>query len=231
MSRNRRCATIVGALYIVGTVAGVLSVVFTGPVQGAQDYLIALPAHENQLIIGALLVLTMGLALAMVPVVAFRILREHNEVLALGYLVFRGALETVTYIVTVIGWLSLLRLSRAYGEAGAPEGRSFQALATLLLEGEVIASVTTIVFIVGAVMFYYLLYHSRLIPRWISEWGLLSSIPYLAAGLLVVFGLIGHMSTIDAVLRIPLGIQEMLLAVWLIVKGFNPSAVASTTAR
>jgi hypothetical protein len=53
----------------------------------------------------------------------------------------------------------------------------------------------------------------------------------LAAGLLVMFGFFGPTSTISDVLQIPIGLQEMVLAVWLIVKGFNPSAIAPEPAR
>ena len=101
MNANKTTARTVGILYIVGTVAGILSVVSTGPVRNAQDYIISVPANETRLVVGALFVLTMGLALAMVPVMMFPILRRHNEALALGYVVFRGGLEAVGYLVIV----------------------------------------------------------------------------------------------------------------------------------
>ena len=96
MNTNRKSAIIVGVLYIIGTVAGVLSVVFTQSTLNDADYLVKLSANGNQLITGALFVLIMGLALALIPVVMFPILKRYNEVLALGYVVFRGALETFT---------------------------------------------------------------------------------------------------------------------------------------
>lgn len=222
MNPSRRAAAITGVLYIIGTVAGVLSVVSTGPIQDTPNYFVNLPANENRLIIGSLCVLIMGLALAMVPVMLFPILKKHNETLALGYVVFRGALETFTYMGSVVGWLFLVVLGRSHVQGGISD---FQALGTAVLDGETMSSITTIVFILGALMFYYALYQSRFVPRWISGWGLLSTIPYLVAGFLVIFGLIRHMSTVDALLRIPLGIQEMVLAVWLIVKGFNMQEV------
>ena len=86
----RGTATITGILFIIGTVAGILSVVFTGSILGDPNYLIKVSANANQIALGALCVLIMGLALAMVPVVIFPILKKHNEVLALGYAVFRG---------------------------------------------------------------------------------------------------------------------------------------------
>ena len=73
-----------------------LSAVVTGPVLDGSDYLVEVAANGNQMIIGALLVLTMGLALAIVPVMMFPVFRKHNEALALGYVVFRGGLEAVT---------------------------------------------------------------------------------------------------------------------------------------
>jgi len=104
---NRKTALTVGVLYIIGTVAGILSLVFMGPVLESPDYLAQVSTNPNQIVIGALFVLTMGLALAMVPVMMFPTLKRYNEALAVGYVVFRGALEAVTYLALVIGWLSL----------------------------------------------------------------------------------------------------------------------------
>ena len=226
MKTNRKTATIVGVLYIIGTVAGILSLVFTAPIRNAPDPLLHIYDNESQVIIGALFMLLMGFALAMVPVLMFPISRKHNETLALGYVVFRGALETVTYMATAISWLLLLTLSQLYVRAGAPDDSNFQALGTELLEAKLIGSITTIIFILGALMFYFLLYQSKLVPRWISAWGLIAAVPYLAAGILVMFGLVDSMSTIDTVARLPMALQEMVLALWLIVRGFNPSAFA-----
>jgi hypothetical protein len=75
------------------------------------------------------------------------------------------------------------------------------------------------------------LYQSKLIPRWISGWGLIAAILWLATTLLDLFGIISAWSTIQVVLALPIGLQEMVMAVWLIVKGFNPSAVASLSAK
>jgi hypothetical protein len=228
---NRKTAVVVGVLYIIGTVAGILSVVFTAPILNAPDYLIKISANENQFIMGSLFVLLMGLALALVPVMLFPILKKADEKLAIGYVVFRGALETVTYISMVITWLFLLILSQEYVLAGAPEAPYFQTLGVLLQKGnESISSILIIVFSLGALMLYYLLYQSKLIPRWISVWGFIAILLHLATGFLIIFDQMSPFSTIDMVVNFPIFLQEMVMAVWLIAKGFNPSAIASLSA-
>jgi len=232
MNNFRKTAIIVGVLFIIGTAAGILSGVVTGSILNDPDYLIKISANENQIIIGALLVLTMGLALAMVPVVIFPVLKKHNEVLAFGYVVFRGALETVTYIAMVITWLFLLILSREYVAAGVPDASNFQTLGAVFLKGsDSISSIVGIVFSLGALMLYYVFYQSKLIPRWISIWGFIAIILGLATCVLIIFHLQSPSSTINTVMNLPILLQEMVMAVWLIVKGFNPLAIASGSAK
>ena len=231
MNTNRKTAIIVGVLYIIGTVAGILCKVLTGSIQNDLNLLTKVTANENQIIIGALFLLIMGLALAWVPVMMFPILKKQNEALALGYVVYRGALETVTTIAMVISWLFLTILSQEY-IAGSPDASYFQTLGTLLLKGNgSISTISQIIFPLGALIFYCLLYQSKLIPRWISGWGLIAAILWIAVTFLDLFGLISQWSTIQVVLALPIGLQEMVMAVWLIVKGFNPSAIASLSEK
>jgi hypothetical protein len=231
MNANRKTARAVGALFIIGTVAGILSRVVTGPIQNAQDHLTSVPASETHLVVGALFVLMMGLALAMVPVMMFPILRKHNETLALGYVVFRGGLEAVAYLAIAASWLFLVPLSQIYAQAGALEASNVRALGTVLLEAKGITSILTIVFCLGALIFNYLLYQTELVPRWLAGWGLIAIAPYLAAGLLAMFGIITALSPTYAILNLPLALQEMFLAIWLIVKGFNSSATVFRAAK
>ena len=215
MSADRKAAVWIGVLYIIGTVALVLSLVVTGAVLTGPAYLAQVAAQPNQLAVGALLVLLAGFALAMVPVVFWPIGRRYDETLAMGYVVFRGAIETVIYIATALGWLLLVALS-TQPDAGPIAGlvRTIEAVAWDQL--------VAIPFVLGALMFYVLLYRSRLVPRWLSAWGLVGAALYIVPPLGNMFGLsLG-------VLMVPLAVQEMVLAVWLIAKGFNPRAVAAS---
>jgi hypothetical protein len=75
-------------------------------------------------------------------------------------------------------------------------------------------------FAIGAFMFCFVLYRARLVPRWLSIWGLVGAVLYFAAPLAQMAGL-----SLDFLMG-PLALQEMVLAVWLIAKGFSPGAIA-----
>jgi hypothetical protein len=205
-------------LYIIGTVGMVLSLVVMDAVLSGSAYLTQIAAEPNRVALGALLLLLPGLALALVPVVFWPIGKRYNETLAMGYVVFRGGLETVIYIVGALGWLLLIALSK---EADAGPLANFVRTTETVIWDQLIA----IPFVLGALMFYFLLYQSRLVPRWLSTWGLVGAALYIVPPLGSMFGLsLG-------VLMAPLAVQEMVMAVWLIAKGFNPPAIAPAPAN
>ena len=230
MNTSRKNAVIVGAMYIIGTIGGILSLVFTQPARTAQDLLTYISANENQIVLGAISVLIMGLALAMVPVAAFPVLRKHNELLALGYVVFRSGLEAVGYAAMAVSWLFLLPLSHVY-QAGAPDASNLEALGSALFKVSQVEFVLAIVFSLGALMFYSVLYQSKLVPRWLSGVGLFVVVISWAANLLPMLGLVSPGLPILSYMEMPLFLQEMVLAVWLIVKGFNPVAIVAGSAK
>ena len=232
MEPNRKIAIAVGMLYIVGTVAGVLSVITTNSILGASDYLAEISQHENQMALGALFVLIMGLALAAIPAVAYPVLKKHNEVLAVGYVIFRGGLETLTYVAVVLSWLVLIPVSNEVVKAS--DAATYQAMGKMLTEtGDICATMTAIIFPIGALMLYVVFYQSRLTPRWVSVWGLLAVALYIPAALLDLFDVISPDSSTFTLMVMPMILQEMVMAIWLIVKGFNPviSEPATMNAR
>ena len=231
MNTYRKTAITVGVLYIIGTVAGILSVASSEAVREAA-YLGSIAANPSQIVVAALFVLLMGLALALVPIMLFPLLRKYNEVLAIGYIVFRGALETTLYIGMTVSWLVLIVLSQEYVKAGTSPAPYFQTLGTLLLAGnETLSTVLIIVFSLNALMLYTIFYQAQLIPRWISIWGFIAILLHLTTAFLLLFGSVesSDMSTL-LVFNFLILVQEMVMAVWLIVKGFNPAAIAHQAA-
>ena len=221
----RNIARVVGMLFIIGTVAGVGSFVGMGPLS-ASDYLVNVAANETKVRAGALLVLIMGIALAPVPVLLYPILKKYNESLALGYVVFR-TFEVVTDLGISISWLMLLTLSKEFVQAGAPAGSYYQTLGTLLkAAGEWMDPVLVIVFSISAVILNYVFYKSKLIPSWLSSWGFVGAVLHLAEGVFAFIGL-PEISVFGVPVFLPIALQEMVYAVWLIVKGFDSSALDS----
>lgn len=228
MREDRAAATTAGILYIIGTVAGVLSkVAAIAPVSGADDPLAAGAQHSGAVVTCALLVLIMGLSLAFIPVVLFPVLRRVDEVLAIGYLVVRGAVETACYVLSAISLLLLLPLAEVMSAGPGTASPAGVRLGSLLVDHVEVSAVTSIVFCLGGVMFYLLLYGSRIVPRWIAFWGLAAIPFYVAAYVLAMYGVIGTDSMAQSLLYIPLAVQEMVLAVWMIARGFRPAAVSS----
>jgi hypothetical protein len=128
--------------------------------------------------------------------------------------------------------LLLIPLSQEYVKAGAPDASYFQNLGTLSLETDFqINPILKIVFSLGALMFYYLLYQSKLVPRWLSGWGFVGATLHLASGLFFMFGWLTEFPVLGIFWDLPIALQEMVLAVWLIVKGFNSSAMVSQSAK
>ena len=169
---HRAAATTAGILYIIGTVAGILSKAITYfPVHNADDPLAYAAKHSGAVATGALLVLVMGLSLAFVPVVLFPVLRRVNEVLATGYLIIRGAVETVIYVILAIAWLLLVPLGETMSAGPGTASPAGVRLGTLVIDSDGASAMLTLVFCLGAVLFYVLLYRSRIVPRWITLWG------------------------------------------------------------
>lgn len=88
----------------------------------------------------------------------------------------------------------------------------------------------TLVYCAGAFLFYYLLYRSKLVPRLLSVWGFIAVLLCLTAALWGFFGL-SYKSTTYFLLAAPIALNELTLAIWLIIKGFNPSTIASRHAK
>lgn len=208
--------------------AGIASkVVAAFPVRNADDPLAYAAQHSGVVTTGALLVLVMGLSLAFVPVVLFPVLRRLNELLAMGYLIIRGAVETACYVILAIAWLLLAPLAETMRAGPGTASPAGVRLGTLVIDFDGASAILSLVFRLGAALFYIILYQSRIVPRWISLLGLVGVPLYVASYLLALYGAIAGNSTEQNLLQLPIFVQEMVLAVWMIARGFRPAAGSS----
>ena len=229
MDVSRKTAIIVGVLFIVATVASMSGQGILGSVLDDPDYLINISENKIRVIIGVLISFIDGIAIAGIAVLMFPILKKYNEGIALGYVGARIA-ELPIIVAYLIIPLLLTDLSQEYVKAGAGAASYFQTSGTLFFAVRhwTIQIVYIFNFIAG-LMFCYLLYKSKLIPRFISILGLVGYSVMLPGTLLHIFGQIG---TNQIFIIFALGILfDILLPIWLFIKGFNTSAIATKSAK
>jgi hypothetical protein len=216
MDSNRKTAIIVGILFIIATVAYSISVVLLDPILGDSDFLTMASENENLVILGAFLVLIDCVAVAGIGICLYPILKKHGESLALGYAGAR-IVEAVFFIVNVIAILTLLALSQEFVKTGAPDA-FYQTLGTLLLvAGEWAFWLGFgLAFGISALILNFVLFQSKLIPRWLSGLGFVGAVLVIVNYLLYFFSI----NPVE-IFYLPIAVQEMVFAVWLIVKGFK----------
>jgi Domain of unknown function (DUF4386) len=176
-----------------------------------------------------LLELVNAIAVVGIAVMLFPILKKHAEALALGYVAIR-IIEALMQIVSDVIPLSLLTFNQGYLTTGAPEVAAFQASGALWIaaRAQLVGTMLGIFFSLGALLFYSALIRSRLVPRWLSIWGLIGAVLILTWNLLGMFGI--DLSA-GMILALPIILNEIFLGIWLILKGFEPSAFASGSAQ
>jgi hypothetical protein len=229
MNSNRKAAAVAGWLYVLVFVTGILSVAYA---VDAPDYLLKAAANANEIVTAAFFHLMMAPACVGIAIALYPVLSQYHPHLAFGFASFR-VIAGGFIILGVVFLLLILTLSQQFVRAGAPEATYFQTLGVLLQAGRDLVNHVAMMLAnnLSGLMFYAMLYQTRLVPRWLSGWGLVGTALMVFATLLVMFRLIGIITTSYMVLAFPLALQEMVLAVWLIVKGFNPSAVAPEPAK
>lgn len=220
MNVYRKAGVATGLLFIVATVLDVVSrVAFLTPVLGAADPLGAITANEPRVVLGALLLFVGAAAASGIAIAMYPVLRRHGETLALGSVGFR-LIEGTFYLGVVVCLLLLLGLGQEAANAADPA--AFAAPAALILAArEALGQVGVLAFGVGATMYYWVFYRTRLVPRWLSAWGLAAIASLMVSVALVIGGVVEPMSSAQVVLAAPIGLQEMVLAVWLVARGFR----------
>jgi uncharacterized protein DUF4386 len=182
--------------------------------------------------LGAFLEVIIAIAVIGTAVTLFPIVKRQNEGFALGYVAAR-VFESTVIVVGIISVLSVVTLRQDFaGAAGADA-------ASLVTVGKSLVAIHDWTFLLGpglvpgvnGLLLGYLMYTSRLVPRAIAVLGLYGGPLLFASAVAILFGVVEAGSVWQAIPTLPVAAFEVTLAIWLIVKGFNPSVIASEKFR
>ncbi len=231
MDRNRQTAITAGVLFILATAAGLAGTAVLGSALDAPDFLGRLAAEGNRVLVSALLSFVAAAGSAGIAIALYPVLRAYNEGLALGAVGFR-VIEGTFYAVGTLCLLLVFSLSRQSVGGGGQAVAYYQILGHLLLTAKDLAGFVfgVMAFCIGGCSYYYVFYRYNLVPRWLSVWGIIALLLLFSAVIITLFD--GEPYSVSGgltFLAMPIAVQEMVLAIWLIVKGFSaPELVAAT---
>lgn len=219
MNRQRSIERITGALFVLATLSSSLGFILLDPVLDDSDLLAGIAAQDTLVMLGAFLLLTNAVAVVVISVLLLPILMKHNAHLARLYPASR-IVESVVLVIGIVGLLSLVTLSEDYLPSG-PDAAALRTSADSLLAIYDWGALLGILLFFGlaALILNAVLYESRLTPRWLAIWGLVGAALLLAEGAFESFGVDGL-----EVLSLPIAVQEMVFAGWLILRGFASTA-------
>jgi hypothetical protein len=231
VSSHRKIALATGVFFIITFISAIAGLILYAPVLNDPDYVTGAGA-DTRVFLGAfceviLAITNIGTAVALFPIV-----KKQNEGVALGYVATR-VLEGTIIVVGIISVLSVVTLRQDFaGAAGADA-------ASLTTAGKSLVAIHDWTFLFGpdfcagignGILLGYLMYTSGLVPRRMALLGVIGGPLAVASATLTLFGLIEQTSALDFLLTLPEIAWELSLGIWLIVRGFNPSAIASLSA-
>lgn len=220
MRTNKSIAVWTGVFFILATAMGISNAAILGPLLTSSDYLVGMSEVSGMVMVSIFLNMIMAGAVVVIAVLIYPILKRTSETLAIGYLAAR-IIEGTVLAIGGIAWLGLTSLGNEFVQAGAPDASHFQTLGDMLLTVSTSAFTlgSEIVFGVSALILNYLFIKADLVPKWISIWGFVGGALLLTLGVMQTLGL--PYSTVEIAFTAPIAFNEMVLAIWLIAKGFN----------
>ena len=207
----RKTAVAVGVLFWISNLVTLIGSAITGAIPSTDAQVAAMHSHQTQWVVGTLIAHVNDAAIIGYAVLLFPVLKRFGEDLALGYVAFK----TVEAVMLLVAAATILAL------AAGSSGESSFSLAQQFWANRLGA----LAYIVATPILNYLLYRSQLVPRWISILGFVG-VSLLALGLLIGVGDPTRGFQIGQLLVIPIILWELTFATWLIVRGFNPKALA-----
>jgi hypothetical protein len=232
MNSDKNTPRLLGAAFLIVFFVSILSAFLLTSVVGSgsiSEILLNISDNLTLMRIYILVVLVQSIGIIVLAALLYIVFNKHYKIIALVALGFWLA-EAITLAVSQIGAYALLPLSQEIVAAGAPEPSYYQTLGDFFYYGfdRLGYDIHMLFFCLGGILWYYLFYRSRYIPRVLSVWGL-AAICLLSIPVLLV--LYDRNFESPMILLAPYIPYELFLGVWLIVKGFNSSAIVSESAK
>ncbi len=227
MNSTRKIALVTGIFFIITIIASIPALILYGPVLNDPGYIVGAGA-DTRVLLGAFLEVITAIAIIGTAVTLFPLVKRWNEGVALGYVAAR-VFEAAIIVVGIISLLSVVTLRQDLAGAAGVDA------ASLLTIGKSLVAIHDGTFLLGpglvpavnGLLLGYLMYSSRLVPRAIAVLGLVGAPLLFASATATLFGLYEQVSVWGAIAGLPIFAFELSLGVWLIVKGFNSSAIVS----
>ncbi|MFD1738665.1 DUF4386 domain-containing protein [Bacillus salitolerans] len=232
MTLDRRNGIILGIFYIAAAVTSIIAVVFYEQILSEQWYKTVANGLETKVLFGVLNDLFLVVSAVGTAVMLFPYIRRWNEHIALGYLCFRF-MEAVFIAIGLVSILGLLNLSIYYEAGSFTSEENFSGLSKVLqgFHGWTFMLGPNFMLGINTVLYSYVLFRTGLVPKRLALFGIITAVMVFIAGLLEMFGMIEPLSIAKGLIALPVGVFEMSLAFWLIVKGFNKQKLEKLNVR
>lgn len=219
MNSNKIAARTFGIAFLIGYISYGLGFGLLNSFISSPGSLSVIFSHKNTVIFEAAIMMAVFAPVNIVlGVVMTPIFKRYNQPLAYGYLSAAIA-STILLIFGAIFLLLSVPLSEAFLKVGSSDTENLEVLFTLCKKANFFSyQIAMVIWGLGGLIFSYLLYVSKIVPRWLSVWGIIGYVIFISGAFFALFGI-----NIDLILDIPGGLFEIFLSFWLIIKGFDAS--------
>ncbi len=220
-ANSRKTAKIVGYLFILATAITFVAIIFMFPLLGETIDPIVVAENQGSMAISMVCWMILAASVAGIGIYMYPVLKESNKTLAASYGIFR-ILETVFILIAIIYIMDIVALSQDYVSSGTDTALFVAQSSELMGHYDLAFRIGTMIFLgLGGLVIYYQVHRAGLVPRWLAGWG------FIGAAMVFVYGVATFFGYDPAIMSLPIAVQEMVFAVWLIAKGFNASNTIS----
>jgi hypothetical protein len=228
----RRTEILVASLWIVTAIGAIVGAVLINPVINAPDYLTTVFPKSATVVTGMLMWLVNNVGIVLIGLLMFPILKKQNESMALGYVSMR-MFESLLMTVGVAFAVLLIPLSQAFIKAGTMDVATYQIIGGALKQTEsLFLNLMQLLFLgLGGLILTTMLYRSKLVPGWLSVFGIIGYVLLLPAFVLALYGVFDPTpgaGGLGGLLAVPVAVWEIILMpIWLFAKGFNATGLSA----